>query len=148
MLKNLFRRLAQILSRAANAILENALRQPAISVRNWILRDLIWRWWFGYGERPFRVIVTVTVLLVITWLCYWQLGSFVLDAQTSPPSVGRVSWDEALYYSLISFSALGYGGWVAEPTGWAQWVGAVQPFVGIVSVIALSISLTQRQTRE
>ena len=147
-MRNLFRRLARIFSNAANAILDNALRQPAISARNWILRGLIWRWWFGYGERPFRVIVTVIVLLTVTWLSYWQLGSFVLDAQTSPPSVGRISWDEALYYSLISFSALGYGGWVPEPTGWAQWAGALQPFVGIVSVIALSISLTQRPIRE
>ena len=132
----------------ARRIIKYSLRRPAISVRNWILRGLIWRWWFGYGERPFRVIVTVIVLLTVTWLSYWQLGSFVLDAQTSPPSVGRISWDEALYYSLISFSALGYGGWVPEPTGWAQWAGALQPFVGIVSVIALSISLTQRPTRE
>ena len=147
-MRNLFRRLARIFSNAANAILDNALRQPVISARNWILRGLIWRWWFGYGERPFRVIITVIVLLTVTWLSYWQLGSFVLDAQTSPPSVGRISWDEALYYSLISFSALGYGGWVPEPTGWAQWAGALQPFVGIVSVIALSISLTQRPTRE
>ena len=147
-MKNLFHRLKRIFWKATNTIWDNILRQSIELIRNRILHRLIWRWWFGYGERPFRVIVTVAVLLVVTWLCYWQLGSFVLDEQTSPPSVGRVSWDEALYYSLISFSALGYGGWVAEPTGWAQWVGAVQPFVGIISVIALSISLTQRQTRE
>lgn len=143
-MNTVFRRWQQRASR----IIMYLLSLPVVVARNWILRGLIWRWWFGYGERPFRVIATVTVLLIITWLCYWQLGSFVLDAQTSPPSVGRVSWNEALYYSLISFSALGYGGWVPAPTGWAQWVGAVQPFVGIVSVIALSISLTQRRTRE
>ena len=52
-------------------------------VVNKILLNLIWRWCLGYGERPSRVIVFVIVILLATWICYWQLGSFVLDPHSS-----------------------------------------------------------------
>lgn len=60
---------------------------------------------------------------------------------------GQLPWDTALYYSLVSFSALGYGSWIPQPAGWVKWVGAAQPIVGITSFVALSISLTQRVSR-
>ena len=109
--------------------------------------QLVWRWWLGYGERPERVVLTATVALVGTWLGYWQLGMFVIDSGPESTSIGQLPWDSALYFSLVSFSALGYGSWAPEPVGWAKWVGAVQPIVGITSVVALSISLTQRVNR-
>ena len=109
--------------------------------------ELVWKWWFGYGEQPFRVLVVSVLALVTTWLLYWQLGDFVLEGQSVSPTVGKPGWQDALYYSLASFSALGYGSWVLQPTGWAKWVGAVQPFVGIVSAVALSIAIARRITR-
>ena len=85
--------------------------------------------------------------MVGVWLSYWQLGAFVIDAGPESICIGRISVDNALYFSLVSFSALGYGSWAPEPVGWAKWVGAAQPIVGITSVVALSISLTQRVNR-
>ena len=139
-----FRRFQRAFLKTINVILAYVVWRPLDLIHNWILTGLILRLWLGYGERPGRVIVSIIVILLATWICYWQLGSFVLDPHSSPPSIGRPTWDDALYYSLISLSALGYGGWAPEPTGWTQWVGAVQPFVGIVSAVALSITLTQR----
>ena len=72
---------------------------------------------------------------------------FVIDSGPESTCIGRLPWDNALYFSLVSFSALGYGSWAPEPVGWAKWVGAAQPIVGITSVVALSISLTQRVNR-
>lgn len=112
-----------------------------------LLQELVWKWWLGYGERPFRILSVIAIVLVSTWLLYWQLGTFVLEPGSMPLVIGQLSWQDALYYSLASFSALGYGNWVSEPVGWARWVGAVQPFIGIVSAVALSIALTQRITR-
>ena len=109
--------------------------------------QLVWRWWLGYGERPERVVLTVAVFLAGTWLSYWQLGTFVIDAGSGATCVGRLPWDSALYFSLVSFSALGYGSWIPEPVGWAKWVGSAQPIIGITSFVALSISLTQRISR-
>ena len=112
-----------------------------------ILEELIWKRWLGYGERPFYVLAVIGLILLITWLLYWQVGTFVLDSLNDPVKTGHPSYQDALYYSLISFSALGYGSWALEPTGWAKWVGAVQPFFGIISAVALSINLTQRMGR-
>ena len=114
---------------------------------SYISRKVFWEWWFGYGEQPFRVFIVVLVVLISTWLAYWQFGNFVLDDGIKAPAVGQPTWRDALYYSLASFSALGYGSWVLQPTGWAKWLGAVQPFVGIISAVALSISIARRITR-
>jgi hypothetical protein len=111
-----------------------------------ILQELVWRWWLGYGERPSRVLVIVALILGSTWILYWQVGTFVLDPGAKPPITGQATWQDALYYSVVSLAALGYGGWVAEPVGWARWVGALEAFVGIISAVALSITLTQRIT--
>ena len=89
----------------------------------------------------------MALFLVGTWLSYWLLGTFVVDPTVDPPKTGHASWNNALYYSLVSFSALGYGDWSPEPTSWVKWVGACQPFVGIISPVALSITLTQRMGR-
>lgn len=112
-----------------------------------LLQELVWRWWLGYGERPFRVLLVVAVILMSTWLLYWQVGTFVLELGLESPATGQPTWQDALYYSVVSLAALGYGGWVSEPVGWARWVGAAEAFFGIISVVALSITLTQRVTR-
>lgn len=87
----------------------------------------------AYGEEPGRVLVIIVVIFVATWLSYWQFGSFITE------SGSEKSLKTALYYNLVSFTALGYGNWAPEPTGWAKWVGAVQPFIGIFSAVILSI---------
>jgi len=83
--------------------------------------------------------------VVVTWLLYWQVGTFVLDPERL--TVGHPSWRNALYYSLASFASLGYGGWVATPLGWARWVGAMESFLGIFSAVFFSVTLGQRITR-
>ena len=101
----------------------------------------------GYGERAERVLGVVVLILIVTSVLYWQFGTFDLDPKPVVVESGSPSWDDALYYSLISFTALGYGSWAPEPLGWAKWLGAVQPFIGIISAVALSINLTQRVSR-
>jgi hypothetical protein len=99
--------------------------------------------WLGHGEHPGRVLLVAVLVLAVTWLLYWQLGTCVLD----PDKVGRPTWRNALYYSLVSFGSLGYGGWVATPLGWARWVGAMESFLGIFSAVLFSVTLAQRITR-
>lgn len=118
-----------------------------IFIYNLVMHELVWKWWLGYGERPRRVLAVVALILVGLWLLYWQAGTFVLDSTDGITETGHPTWQDALYFSLVSLSALGYGNWAPQPTGWVQWVGAVQPFFGIISAVALSINLTQRMNR-
>lgn len=102
-----------------------------------------WRLCVGFGEYPSRILFVIPILFIVTWMAYWQLGTFILETTDGSHSTGRPLWDDALYYSLISFTALGYGGWSPEPAGWAKWVGAVQPFIGIFTAVIFSISVAR-----
>ena len=108
---------------------------------------LIWGWVLGHGVYPSRILSTITILFITIWICYWQFGTFVIESANSHSGAGRPSWHDALYYSFISFTALGYGEWAPKPTGWAKWLGAIQPMLGIFTAIILSIILTRRLGR-
>ena len=75
-LNRLFILLGRVGTRIAGFML-NIL--PALVYRL-ILREIVWKWWLGYGERPFRVLAIVALFLVVTWLLYWRFGSFVLES--------------------------------------------------------------------
>lgn len=98
-----------------------------------------WKLLLAYGEAPGRVLIIIAAVFVATWLLYWQVGCFALESDGENLQTCHTELETALYYSLVSFTALGYGSWAPEPTGWAKWVGAVQPFIGIFSAVILSI---------
>ena len=134
-----------------------------VSLLYWILvlfllflgRKLFWEWWLGFGERPERVLVVAFLILGVTFFLYRQVGTFVLDPgcactpEPRPRITGHPTWEDALYYSLslVSFSSVGYGGWVPEPIGWAQWAGSVESFLGIFSAVFFSVTLAPRIMR-
>ena len=123
----------------------NLLGHGTVQIPGFIWRKLFWEWWLGYGERPIRVLIVALFILGTTWVLYWRIGTFVLDSGEA--TTGQPTWQNALYYSLASFTALGYGSWVPQPVGWAQWVGTAESFLGIFSVVFFSITLTLRITR-
>ena len=102
-----------------------------------------WKLLLAYGEEPGRILIVIAAVFVAIWLLYWQFGYFVLESDGENSQIGHPALKTALYYSLVSFTALGYGSWAPEPTGWAKWVGTVQPFIGIFSAVILSIWATR-----
>ena len=110
-------------------------------------RELVLRLYLGYGERPDRVLLVAMVVLIGSTIGYWRAGTFVLDPQSSPLVAGHPQFEDALYFSLVSFVALGYGNWVLQPVGWSQWLGAVESVLGIFSVVFFSITFAQNSIR-
>jgi hypothetical protein len=53
----------------------------------------------------------------------------------------------SLYYSAVSFTALGYGSWVPEPTGWVKGLGAFEAFLGVFMMALFLITFTRKMTR-
>ena len=102
-------------------------------------------WYLGHGERPLGVLIAAAIILLTTSLLYWQIGTFILTP--AERTTGHPALQNALYYSLISFSSLGYGGWASEPVGWARWAGAGESFLGIFSAVFFSITFSLRITR-
>jgi len=94
------------------------------------------RWLYGYGERPERVIgwaaAVVFGLAVVHWLFGTVAGGFL----------------DALYYSAVSFPALGYGDWSPEPQGWAgRFLGAGESFLGVFMMALFLVTFTRKMTR-
>ena len=102
------------------------------------LYTVIYNWWVGYGDRPLRVIGAAVAFVLGFGTLYYFMGEFVVDADSM--IVGGVSFSEAIYYSLVSFTAVGYGNWVSDPVRWTRFLGAVESALGI-STIALFVAV-------
>ena len=91
----------------------------------------------GYGERPWRVVRSAIAVMIGLGLAYYFLGSF-------SPSVRLI---DAFYFSAVSFSALGYGGWVQEPSGWARYVAAAESFLGVFTFALFLVTFLRKMSR-
>lgn len=141
---------------------EMECRRKALSWRREPLQRL-WRtflWSFGgYGERPFWILGWwVAVILVGTLLTY------VLDLLFGAPARAQVlplastypigsqsllpDAPHRLYYVLVSFTAVGYGGWVSEPTDPWKWLGAVLSLAGAIVIGIFVVYLTRVLIRQ
>jgi len=104
------------------------------------LLDWLWRTLAkvlcGYGERPGRVIVWILAMFVGLAAVYF-VGS----------ALPRRSFLECLYFSAVSLTSLGYGGWVPTPDGWARALGAFESFAGYSLLALFIVSFTNRMRR-
>ena len=94
--------------------------------------SVIW----GYGEKPERVVIWATTIIFGLAAAYFFWGTF-----------NSSSFLDSLYYSAASFTALGYGSWAPQPTGWAKAMGAVEAFIGVFSMALFLVTFTRKMTR-
>jgi uncharacterized protein YjbI with pentapeptide repeats len=94
------------------------------------------RFLYGYGERPERVIAWVAAVILGFAVGHWIFGT-----------VDRGFLD-ALYYSAVSFTALGYGAWAPEPQGWAgRFLGVGESLIGVFMMALFLVTFTRKMTR-
>lgn len=106
-------------------------KMPHLKLWNWILRILC-----GYGEKPERVIVSAAVVIFGLALIYSAIGTITIT-----------SFGENLYYSAISFIALGYGSWVKEASGWVKGLGVFEAFIGVFMMALFLVTFTRKMIR-
>ncbi|GAI59594.1 unnamed protein product, partial [marine sediment metagenome] len=90
----------------------------------------------GYGERLKRILVWIFVIVFGLAAAYYFWGSF-----------GTSSFGDTLYYSVASFTALGYGKWAPQPTGWAKGMGAAEAFIGVFMMALFLVTFVRKMTR-
>jgi len=91
------------------------------------------RAFFGYGEHWERILV---------WSLAIIFGLGVLYR------FGELTIPYAIYYSVVSFTALGYGKWVdITPPGWVQALGAVESAIGVLMMAFLLVTFVRKWTR-
>jgi len=92
------------------------------------------RVFFGYGEEWKRVL-------------YW-MALFVFGPAVAYYLFGGLDISYSLYFSVISFTSLGYGKWVdITPQGWVQALGAFQAFSGVFLMALLLVTFFRKWTR-
>lgn len=90
----------------------------------------------GYGEIPWRVFGWAGAVVVGLALIYFAIGTLTPN-----------TFLNSLYYSAVSFTALGYGSWAPEPTGWVKGLGAFEAFIGVFTMALFLITFTRKMTR-
>jgi len=94
-------------------------------------------WVFGHGEGWKRLLFGWIVGVIFALAAaYYFWGSFSSSS----------FWD-TLYYSATSFSALGYGNWAPQPTGWAKGMGAAEAIIGVFMMALLLVTFVRKWTR-
>lgn len=100
------------------------------------LRETLYWLLCGYGERPWQAFASAVVIVVALALIYFAIGTLTPN-----------SFPHSLYYSMVSFTALGYGSWAAEPMGWVKWLGACESFLGVFIMALFLITFTRKMIR-
>lgn len=91
----------------------------------------------GYGERPQRVIGWAASVVLVSALIYFVAGSV-----WEWPAL----WN-SLYFSAVSFTALGYGSWLQTTNDWIRGIGAFESFVGVFTIALFLITFTRKMRR-
>ncbi|MGD9118313.1 MAG: pentapeptide repeat-containing protein [Dehalococcoidia bacterium] len=106
-------------------------RKPHLKLWNWALRILC-----GYGERPERVVISAATIIFGLALAYFLWGSF-----------SSSSFADTLYYSVASFTALGYGQCAPTAEGWAKGMGAAEAVMGVSMMALFLVTFTRKMIR-
>ena len=87
----------------------------------------------GYGERPFRVVISALVVIFVLAMAY---------------RFGGLDLPYSIYFSAVSFTALGYGSWAyTPPVDWVQGVGAAESFIGVFMIALFLVTFIRKMTR-
>lgn len=100
------------------------------------LSRIVW----GYGEKPSRAILSAIVIIFVSALIY-KCSGLIMSFD------GRAlnGFPDALYFSGVTFTTLGYGDSV--PTGWVRVLAVIESASGLIMAPLFLIALTRRYLR-
>ncbi len=109
---------------------------------NWF-RLWIYKLICGYGERPWRVVIWGGIVLFGLALLYFFLRG------VAPYNLTLQSFSSSLYYSAVSFTALGYGPWFNANSvrSWVQGVGVAEAIIGVFMIALFLVTFIRKMTR-
>ncbi len=91
----------------------------------------------GYGERPLRAVIWAASVILGLAIIYfligatWELGAF----------------GDSVYFSVLSFTTLGYGTWLEISNPWIKGIGAFESFIGIFTMALFLVTFVRKMTR-
>ena len=100
---------------------------------------------FGYGERPIRVVLAASVIILGFALVFFLFP--ISNLSTAGPIELSARLLDSLYFSLVSFTTLGYGGWVNHPDNWLRYLGGFESFIGLFLSAIFLVTFTRKWTQ-
>jgi len=94
-------------------------------------------WVFGHGEGWKRLLFWVAGFILLFALIY-----FAFDETRQWQYFG-----DYIYFSTVSFTALGYGSWLHVTNNWIKGIGALESFIGVFSMALLLVTFVRKWTR-
>ncbi len=121
--------------------------------RNYVecLMELIFaRCLFGYGEKPARMFFTAIFVILICAVFYCTGGGIAMNSEavaTTAQPVVAAGWWESLYFSIVTFTTLGYG--VFRPMASVDWrlLAGSEALAGAALMAMFIVSLTRKYMR-
>lgn len=112
-------------------------KKPHLKLWHWIMR-----WLCGYGEKPERVVVSAIAVILAFTLIYFGFNSV---------QEWSALW-KSLYFSAVSFTSLGYGGWIDDKwvdisNNWIKGIGVTESFCGAFLMALFLVTFTRKMTR-
>jgi len=104
----------------------------------------------GYGEDPLRVVTFSLITIFCFALIYFLLGishgdEIIQFLSTSTLIENAFNFFNSLYFSVVTFTTLGYGD--LSPHGWTRAFAAVEAFVGSFSLALFVVVFVKKMTR-
>jgi hypothetical protein len=90
----------------------------------------------GYGERPMRTFVTFLVII------FGYASLYVVDGGPTPD---HNNFPEALYFSVVTFTSLGYGD--ISPVGFSRLLAASEALLGVFMISLFVVVFCRRMMR-
>lgn len=97
---------------------------------------LLW----GYGEYPLRTLTCMATVIVGSACLYALSGHILTDGAPR-----AISFIEALYLSVITFSTVGYGDYL--PLGWTRFIAGFEAISGVTLMPLFLVGLSRRYLR-
>ncbi|MFC6785403.1 pentapeptide repeat-containing protein [Halobaculum halobium] len=130
---------------------EQAAAAPSLALRRWAkwVRASTARLVLLYGESPWRILITALSFVFGYAIMYSLSGLRVTDTGQilHASTIGDIPvvFPQALYFSTLTFTTLGFGNY--QPVGWGRWAAISETALGAILAALLVFVLGRRAAR-
>lgn len=101
---------------------------------------------FGYGERP-RNPLLIGLVVILLWTVIFRVGGVVDPAANAGSSEIIHGWGQSLYFSIVTFTTLGYGDLRPPEHLQLRLLAATESLFGAALMALFIVSLARKFTR-